>query len=273
MDKLDQFLREMLIEWAWTDINHPIKQKVLVNMHQPNWMDYLYQDEKPYESKTEIINDMTERTKEKLATKPKEDEIEEWLKDVYKAIYFATKKEFASKFETNKWKMKKINTTGMYEYGPKNHWDEIFFRFRIGYKDGILYWDMLNHLGKINPIEFRHFPDIITKTIQNLGCDILVRKNSKSFAFMKSTGEASNQLFRLLKQIKDEGMGIGNDAHGGLWIQEGKKKKFRITPLIENKKVKLMITNKETDIKIMEIENTEEVLEMKKIFKNQSLNK
>lgn len=237
-DNIDIFLRESLMDWALEDIHHPIKRSTLVALSKPNWLSSLYQHEtiiqhiKDSQKNEELKKETTKET----SCFPQKPEVfieEEWIQTLLKNIHYALKKQYAHHFEVTKWAMRRINTTGMYVCGPVNAYGEIFFKFKLGVKQHTVYWDLENYHGKIRPKGFEGVPRVILGVLESLGHDLLIRKISKGFGVMLRSGAQSNVLLKCLLTLKNNHIAIGNDAHGTMWIQEGKKKKFRLLPVLE----------------------------------------
>lgn len=234
MKTVDELLRESLVNWASEDTENPVKKDVLLRMGQENWREELY-------ATTSNMDRIEPNAPKVEYNKPQEEELEEWYKNLLKYIHTEMKKEYMDNFPVTKWGMKRINVTGAYRFGPVNAWNEIFMQFEISYKNGILFWDITNDRGKVNPKKFDKFPTIIANVCKEHGHDFLVRKKSKGFGIMSKTGNRSKSLYNLFSVIQNihpklEGekvrrmYTIGNDAHGNMFLFYNKKKIFELIP-------------------------------------------
>lgn len=264
-DEIDVFLRTCLINWALEDIQHPIKRNTLTCMSQDNWMHYLYSQEKEDAKEPEKTLRLYPHEKKNLyrdnAFKQEAFVEPAWAQELLKAIYFALKKAYRGKFEVSKWKMRRINTTGMYVLGPVNSFGEVFFKFKVGIKNNIVFWDLENHRGKIRPKGFEGVPRVILSAVEKSNHDFMIRKISKGFGMMLYSGKKSKKLLQLLLDLKGENIGIGNDPHGNMWIQEGKKKLFRLETDIDEQDVHWLISNKENSELLDWFSSQEEMLQ------------
>lgn len=229
-DSIDELLRESLINWALEDIHDGVKRATLEYMSKPNWLHFLYCEERVKTvKKVELPVYTPAQLLQPAVKKPlPEFEEEEWVKNLLKAIHYALKQAYHTRFPVKKWGMRRINTTGMYVLGPMNDFGEIFFKFKVGVKDKVVYWDLENHRGKIRPKGFEAVPRVILEVVKAQGMDFLIRKHSKGFGVMHYSGTSSKQALALLVALKEAEVGIGSDAHGGLWLQAGKKKRYRL---------------------------------------------
>lgn len=271
MKTVDEFLRETLVNWALEDIENPVKKDALLRMRQENWREELY---------AETSNkDMIQLATPKAAySKPQEIEIEieEWYKNLLKEIHTEMKKEYIDNFPVTKWGMKRINTTGAYQFGPLNAWNEIFTKFEIGYKNGIIFWDVKNYRGKVNPKHFDKFPTIIANICKKHGYDFLVRKSSKGFGIMRKTGDRSKTLYNLFSAIQNihpksgeentrRIYTIGNDAHGNLFLFYKKKKILRLIPADVQDGVQILIKEMDNPVTRLILKNENDTKELKKL--------
>lgn len=261
MQNIDTFLREMLIDWALEDLNHPIKYNTLSMLSKEDWRTHLYQSEKAKRSDTikerlkeelirleqlespkgillgqiptkeELKKEAIEgyRTSYPLQSKiPYQSPTDLWLQTLLKEIHVEIKAAYKHKFQVNKWAMKKVETTGAFYLGPVNAWNEVFMRFEILYKDGVVFWNIKTNRSKVNPKHFPHIPFIIKRAVKKLGHDFLVRKSSKGFGYMLQTGVKSEEKLDWFFHLREAEIQVGNDAHGNLGIYNGKKKKYAV---------------------------------------------
>ena len=274
-DHIDQLLRESLVNWALEDLFHPIKRATLEQMSRSDWHQHLYRDEEEKEAmkKWQTPNQKRHALQEMIRVKGAEqDQLEPdvfteevWVQDLLKAIFYALKEAFHGEFEANYWGMRRMNQTGMYVLGPKNAYGDIFFRFKIGVKNGMVYWSMEKNGRKVRPKGFEHVPQILKETVQACGHDLLIRRNSKNYGLMLPTGNQSRKLLIRLRQMKEIAINIGNDAHGTLWIQDDRKrKKLRLLPATSENFSLWQVLKKETDQVLAEVVDTEDVLHLKK---------
>lgn len=266
MSIADEILRESLINWALEDLEHPIKRNVLLNMSESNWRDHLYKktllksiEKKNHFSVDEFLKSFEKSQKIEESKPQQEDEIEEWLKVLYKEMYFEIKKEYFKKFQAKRWGMYRINTTGGYRLGPLNAHNQVFMNFKLLYKNGILFWDVSDHRGKVYGRSFGEIPAILSRVVKKQGYDFLIRKNSKKFAIMTPTGTNSSILLNYLRQMKNANLSIGNDEHGNLWIYDEKKKVYEVESNERDNGLEILIKTKDTSDIIYVIKKSEDI--------------
>ena len=239
MYTVDQLLQKTLIDWAFNDVQHPVKKDALIRMHAENWEQQLYAE-----------NDSMPLIKEENPTvilqQNRAAEHPQWLKTLVKKIAFETRKMYADNFETDEWDMDIVSTSKSFKFGPINHHKQIFFQFIVHYKDGFLFWDIRTNFSKVNPKHFPQFSQIIRQIVYSEGLDFVIKKSAKVMGRFNYTNEKSKQLCNLIQEMKNHQVLIGNDAHGNVFIMKNKKKVFKLEPTSQNGKALFAVLDKES---------------------------
>lgn len=132
MRYLENVIREALINHALEDIHKPHNQRLLKLLSRKDWRTLLFTVEDHYMNRIDETQDADEQP-------------------LFKEVFMETKRMFANYFFASHWRIKRIGDWDVYQFGPVNYLNTIYFRFTIGENNGIFFWSMKDSVGN-NPV-------------------------------------------------------------------------------------------------------------------------
>lgn len=236
MRYLENVIREALINHALEDIHKPHNQRLLKLLSRKDWRTLLFTVEDHYMNRIDETQDAEEHP-------------------LFKEVFIETKQMFANYFYASHWRIKQIGDWDVYQFGPVNYLNTIYFRFTIGENSGIFFWSMKDSVGN-NPVSrFKHYPNIIKDILCRHNLDRLICQIKSGTRGMKATGKQSEKLGELLIKCVEMGLNVETDREGGIWVEN----KYRLIPDYEGlawiatdlRDIELQIQS-EDDIKILQ---------------------
>ena len=236
MKQVEDVIREALINHALDNIHDPKNKRILELLSRKDWRYLLFTDRENDHRRLDYTKEADNHP-------------------LFKEVFVETKRVFANYFFATHWRMKQVGDWNVYQFGPVNYLNTIYFRFTVGENNGIVFWDMKDSVGN-NPItRFKHYPNIIKDTLNKHNYDRLICPLKSGIRGMKATGKRSQALGALLLQCSEIGLSVETDREGGIWVEN----KYRLIPDYEKEAwvatdeqgMKLHIQSEE-DIKILQ---------------------
>lgn len=236
MKQLEDVIREALINRALEDIHDSRNIRMLQLLSRKDWRSILFTDEENYAGRLDETEEADNHP-------------------LFKEVFSETKRIFANYFFATHWRIKQIGDWNVYQFGPVNYLNTIFFRFTIGENNGIVFWAMKDSVGN-NPISrFKHYPNIIKDIFSKNNEDRLICQIKSGIHGMKASGKRSEWLGALLIKCSEIGLNVETDREGGIWVEN----KYQLIPDYEAvawlatdyQETELLIQSEE-DIKILQ---------------------
>lgn len=207
VQQVEDVIREALINRALEDINDPKNIELLKILSRKDWRTVLFTDKESYLNRNDETTDADKNP-------------------LFKDVFVETKRVFVHYFYATHWRMKQVGDWNLYQFGPVNYLNTIYYRFTIGENEGIVYWDMKDCVGN-NPISrFKHYPNIIKDTLIKHKYDRIICQIKSGIKGMKVTGKKSELLGTLLLKCDEVGLNVLTDREGSIWIEN----KYRLIP-------------------------------------------